>query len=65
MSGDSHKFIQADDEKDVREWCVRLECTEMDLHAAVNAVGARPSWVAEYLAARRGRVPVPAGTPIT
>ena len=54
MSGDSHKFIRADNEDDIREWCVRLACTEMDLRVAVNAVGARPSWVAEYLMARRG-----------
>jgi hypothetical protein len=60
MSGDSHKFIRADNQEEVREWCVRLECTETDLYTAVKAVGGRPSWVAEYLMARRPRRSSPA-----
>ena len=64
MSRDSGKFIRVDDEQDVREWCARLECTETDLHTAVNAVGGRPSWVTDYLMARKGRVAVRA-RPIT
>lgn len=62
MTSDSasrwEKFIDVGNDIDVREWCVRLECTEVELRTAVNAVGARPSWVAGYVTARGRRIAV-------